>query len=555
VSSKTVKVKVNDNVKEFPENTLLLNIAAEYQSEYGNDIILAFVNNKLMELFKPIVEDCTIRFVTTAEDAGHKTYIRGMILVLLKAFYAEFGGENIEKVSVEYSLGNSLYFDYEGKVPLTEERIKAVKERMHEIVRKDLPFIKRSIDTDDAIELFSKYGMHDKEKLFRYRRTSKTNIYNLDGFEDYFYGYMPPSTGMLKYFDLQLYEEGFVLILPSMKKSTIVEPFVPRKKLYITLRESNEWAKMMEVDNVGALNDLIAQGKFNELVLVQEALQEKKISEIADAIKKEKDKRFIMIAGPSSSGKTTFSHRLTIQLRAHGLKPYPIAVDNYFVEREKTPRDENGNFNFESLHAIDLEQFNKDMADLMNGKTVELPVFNFITGRREYKGNYVNIGKDGILVIEGIHGLNDELSYSLPRERKFKIYISALTQLNIDEHNRIPTTDGRLLRRMVRDARTRGASAQTTISMWPSVRRGEEEYIFPFQEEADIMFNSALIYELAVLKVYAEPLLFGVDRNSEEYVEAKRLLKFLDYFIGAPADAVPNNSILKEFVGGSCFKV
>ncbi|CRZ33365.1 uridine kinase [Herbinix hemicellulosilytica] len=555
MSSKTVKVKVNDNVKEFPENTLLLNIAAEYQSEYGNDIILAFVNNKLMELFKPIVEDCTIRFVTTAEDAGHKTYIRGMILVLLKAFYAEFGGENIEKVSVEYSLGNSLYFDYEGKVPLTEERIKAVKERMHEIVRKDLPFIKRSIDTDDAIELFSKYGMHDKEKLFRYRRTSKTNIYNLDGFEDYFYGYMPPSTGMLKYFDLQLYEEGFVLILPSMKKPTIVEPFVPRKKLYITLRESNEWAKMMEVDNVGALNDLIAQGKFNELVLVQEALQEKKISEIADAIKKEKDKRFIMIAGPSSSGKTTFSHRLTIQLRAHGLKPYPIAVDNYFVEREKTPRDENGNFNFESLHAIDLEQFNKDMADLMNGKTVELPVFNFITGRREYKGNYVNIGKDGILVIEGIHGLNDELSYSLPRERKFKIYISALTQLNIDEHNRIPTTDGRLLRRMVRDARTRGASAQTTISMWPSVRRGEEEYIFPFQEEADIMFNSALIYELAVLKVYAEPLLFGVDRNSEEYVEAKRLLKFLDYFIGAPADAVPNNSILKEFVGGSCFKV
>lgn len=554
MSSKTVKVKVNDNVKEFPENTLLLNIAAEYQSEYGNDIILAFVNNKLMELFKPIVEDCTIRFVTTAEDAGHKTYIRGMILVLLKAFYAEFGGENIEKVSVEYSLGNSLYFDYEGKVPLTEERIKAVKERMHEIVRKDLPFIKRSIDTDDAIELFSKYGMHDKEKLFRYRRTSKTNIYNLDGFEDYFYGYMPPSTGMLKYFDLQLYEEGFVLILPSMKKPTIVEPFVPRKKLYITLRESNEWAKMMEVDNVGALNDLIAQGKFNELVLVQEALQEKKISEIADAIKKEKDKRFIMIAGPSSSGKTTFSHRLTIQLRAHGLKPYPIAVDNYFVEREKTPRDENGNFNFESLHAIDLEQFNKDMADLMNGKTVELPVFNFITGRREYKGNYVNIGKDGILVIEGIHGLNDELSYSLPRERKFKIYISALTQLNIDEHNRIPTTDGRLLRRMVRDARTRGASAQTTISMWPSVRRGEE-YIFPFQEEADIMFNSALIYELAVLKVYAEPLLFGVDRNSEEYVEAKRLLKFLDYFIGAPADAVPNNSILKEFVGGSCFKV
>lgn len=555
MNNQWIKVKINNTVKEYPVNTKLLDMAAQYQNEHKHDIILAFLNNKLMELFNPVKEDCTVRFVTTAEDAGHKTYTRGMILVLLKAFYSEFGSENIEKVSVEYSLGNSLYFDYEGKLPLTKERIEAVKRGMQDIIKRDIPFVKRSIDTDDAIELFAKYRMHDKEKLFRYRRVSKANIYNLDGFEDYFYGYMPPSTGMLKYFDLMPYEEGFVLVLPRMKNPRVIEPFVPRKKLYITLRESNQWAKMMEVDNVGALNDLISQGKFNELVLVQEALQEKKISEIAEAIKKERDKRFIMIAGPSSSGKTTFSHRLSIQLRAHGLKPYPIAVDNYFVEREKTPKDEYGNYNFESLHAIDLEQFNKDMTDLMNGKTVDLPVFNFITGRREYKGNYLSIGKDGILVIEGIHGLNDELSYSLPRERKYKIYISALTQLNIDEHNRIPTTDGRLLRRMVRDARTRGASAQTTIAMWPSVRRGEEENIFPFQEEADIMFNSALIYELAVLKVYAEPLLFGVDRNSEEYTEAKRLLKFLDYFIGAPSDAVPNNSILKEFVGGSCFKV
>jgi uridine kinase len=426
---------------------------------------------------------------------------------------------------------------------------------MKQLVNKDIPFLKRSIGTDDAVSLFAFYKMYDKEKLFKYRRVSKANIYNLDGFEDYYYGYMPPSTGMLKYFDLMLYEDGFVLVLPRMKNPTTVEPFIPKKKLYLTLKESNQWAKMMEVDNVGALNDLISQGKFNDLVLVQEALQEKKISEIAEAIKKAKDKKFIMIAGPSSSGKTTFSHRLSIQLKAHGLKPYPIAVDNYFVNRDKTPKDEYGNLNFESLHAIDLEQFNKDMTDLMNGKSVDLPVYNFITGKREYKGNYLNIGKDGILVIEGIHGLNDELSYCLPRESKYKIYISALTQLNIDEHNRIPTTDGRLIRRMVRDARTRGASAQTTISMWPSVRRGEEENIFPFEEEADIMFNSALIYELAVLKQYAEPILFGVDRDSVEYLEAKRLLKFLDYFIGAPSDAVPKNSILKEFIGGSCFKV
>lgn len=550
-----VKVEVNGSAREYPRGTKLYEIAGEFQNEYKNDIILAFVNNKLRELFKPVAEDCMVRFVTTSEDAGHLTYIRGMILVMLKAFYAEFGSENIKKVSVEYSLGNGLYCDYEGTIPLTKERMEAVKARMTEIVRKNIPFLKRSIGTDDAIELFGRYRMYDKEKLFRYRRVSKANIYNLDGFEDYYYGYMPPSSGMLKYFDLMMYEEGFLLLLPRKNNPTIVESFIPKKKLFYTLRESNQWAKMMGIENVGALNDLIAQGKFNDLILVQEALQEEKLSKIAEAVKKAGDKKFIMIAGPSSSGKTTFSHRLTIQLKAHGLKPYPIAVDNYFVEREKTPKDEFGNYNFESLHSIDLEQFNKDMTDLMNGKTVDIPVFNFITGKREYKGNYHTMGKEDILVIEGIHGLNDALSYSLPRESKYKIYISALTQLNIDEHNRIPTTDGRLLRRMVRDARTRGASAQTTIAMWPSVRRGEEENIFPFQEDADSMFNSALIYELAILKQYAEPILFGIDRSCAEYVEAKRLLKFLDYFIGTPSDVIPKNSILREFVGGSCFKV
>lgn len=550
-----VRVSIDNTIREYPIGTKLLDIAKEYQSVYEYDIILAYIDGKLRELFKTVEKDCTVSFVTTAENAGHKTYTRGMILVLLKAFYAEFGSENVKKVSVEYSLGNSLYFDYEGEVELTKERLEAVKLRMEQLVARDIQFDKRSIGTDDAIELFSQYRMYDKEKLFKYRRVSKANIYNLDGFEDYYYGYMPPSTGMLKYFDVSLYEDGFVLILPRMNKPTVVEAFIPRNKLYVTLRESNLWAKMMEIENVGSLNDIISEGKLNDLILVQEALMEKKISNIAEAIKQAKDRKFIMIAGPSSSGKTTFSHRLSIQLRAHGLKPYPIAVDNYFVNRDKTPRDEFGNFNFESLYAIDLEQFNSDMTDLMNGKAVDLPNYNFVTGKRDYKNNPISIGKDGILVIEGIHGLNDALSYSLPRESKYKIYISALTQLNIDEHNRIPTTDGRLLRRMVRDARTRGTSAQTTISMWPSVRRGEEENIFPFQEDADIMFNSALIYELAVLKLYAEPILFGVDRASEEYVEAKRLLKFLDYFIGAPSDAVPKNSILKEFVGGSCFKI
>jgi uridine kinase len=550
-----VKVEINNNIYEYPVNTTLLEISKDFQKEYDQDIILAFVNNKLNELFKTVKKDCSLRFVTTTEDAGHKTYVRGMILVMLKAFYGEMGAENIEKVSVEYSLGDALYCDYIGTVPLSQQHIQAVKKKMQELIAADIPFAKRSIGTDDAIELFRQYRMYDKEKLFRYRRVSKANIYSLDGFEDYYYGYMPPSTGMLKYFDLEIYEDGFLLLLPGRKNPTKVCPFVPQPKLFYTLEESNRWANMLDIPNVGALNDAISQGKMNELILVQEALQEKKISDIAQSIAKESDKKFIMIAGPSSSGKTTFSHRLSIQLKAHGRKPHPIAIDNYFVEREKTPKDEHGNYNFESLYAIDLEQFNEDMTKLMNGQEVDLPYFNFISGKREYKENYLKLGPEDILVIEGIHGLNDELSYSLPRESKYKIYISALTQLNIDEHNRIPTTDGRLIRRMVRDARTRGASAQATIAMWPSVRRGEEENIFPFQEDVDTMFNSALIYELAVLKQYAEPILFGVDRNSKEYVEAKRLLKFLDYFIGAPSEAVPSNSILKEFVGGSCFNV
>jgi len=550
-----VKVEINGNEYDYPINTTLREISRDFQKDYVNEIILAFVNQKLRELFKPITENCRIRFVTIADDAGHKTYVRGMILVLLKAIYSEFGVENVKKVSVEYTIGNGLYCDYDGKIPITAEWIEAVKKRMNDIIQKDIPFLKRSIGTDEAIELFRRYRMFDKEKLFRYRRVSKANIYNLDGFEDYYYGYMPSSSGILKYFDLLAFDKGLIMVLPNKKNPTFMEPFIPLMKLYDTLKESNEWAKMMDIPNVGALNDVIASGNINELILVQEALQEKKISDIAETIKRAGGKKFIMIAGPSSSGKTTFSYRLSVQLKAHGLKPHPIAVDNYFVDRDRTPKDEYGNYNFECLGAIDLEQFNKDMTDLLNGKTVEIPDFNFVSGKREYKGNFLTLGPDDILVIEGIHGLNDALSYSLPRDSKFKIYISALTQLNIDEHNRISTTDGRLIRRMVRDARTRGASAQKTISMWPSVRRGEDENIFPFQEDADVMFNSALIYELAILKLYAEPILFGIDRNCEEYVEAKRLLKFLDYFVGAPSETVPKNSILKEFVGGSCFKV
>ncbi|MFU0826476.1 MAG: Nucleoside kinase [Lachnoclostridium sp.] len=552
--AETVKVEINGKVKEYPKGISLLELSKEYQKDYKEDIILAFINNHLSELHKKVQKDCKVRFVTTADDAGHKTYKRGLTLVLLKAFYNVIGSANIRKISVEYSIGNGLYCQTDTKEPITEEQCRAIKEKMQSLIEKDLPITKKTIGTADAMELFKQYGMHDKERLFRYRRVSKANIYNLEGFEDYYYGFMPPSTGYLKYFDLFLYEGGLMLLLPEKKNPTTVKPFKPQEKLFTTLQETNRWSKALEIESVGALNDAIVDGKIYDLILTQEALQEMKIGEIAEQIKAS-GKQLVMIAGPSSSGKTTFSHRLSIQLKTHGLNPHPIAVDDYFVERDKTPLDEEGKPNYESLYAIDLETFNRDMTDLLRGKTVELPSFNFKTGHREYRGNYKTLGASDILVIEGIHGLNDKLSYSLPREKKFKIYISALTSLNIDEHNRITTTDLRLLRRMIRDARTRGASGQKTINMWPSVRRGEEEYIFPFQEDADVMFNSALIYELSVLKLYAEPILFGIDRDSEEYVEAKRLLKFLDYFLGVSSEVVPQNSILREFIGGSCFKV
>lgn len=551
----SINVIINGETKVYEENTSLLDISKDYQKDYQEDIILAFVDNKLRELFKTVTKDCTVRFVTTKEAAGRKTYKRGMTLVLLKAIHDEIGNQNVEKVLVEYSIGPGYYCEIKSDAVLDEELIERIEARMRKIIADDIPFQKRSITTDEAIELFKNYRMYDKEKLFRYRRVSKANIYKLGGFEDYFYGYMPPRTGMLQYFKLYKYDEGLIMQLPSDEDPRVVPPFAPRHKLFGVLKESNRWGNTMKIETVGALNDVICKGGVNDLILVQEALQEKKIGEIAEQIVANRSNKFVMISGPSSSGKTTFSHRLSIQLRTHGLNPLPIALDNYFVERTNTPLDAEGNPNFECLEAIDIEQFNQDMMRLLNGERVELPTYNFKLGKREYKGNYQQLGKDDILVIEGIHGLNDKLSHSLPKESKFKIYISALTQLNIDEHNRIPTTDGRLIRRMVRDARTRGISAKDTIAMWPSVRRGEEENIFPFQEEADVMFNSALIYELSILKLYAEPILFGIDRDCPEYVEAKRLLKFLDYFIGVSPEEVPRNSIIREFIGGSYFKV
>ncbi len=547
-------VKINGTTKEYPEGTTWMEVAREHQKEYEEDLLLVRVNGTLQELHKQ-VKDCELSFVTAKDKPGMSAYQRSASLMMLKAFYSVAGAGNVEKLMIDFSIGRGFFVEARGNFVLNQEFLDAVKAKMREYVERKIPIMKRSVSTDDAIELFEKLGMYDKARLFRYRMVSRVNIYSIDGFEDYYYGYMVQNTGYIKHFDLIPYHYGFVMVMPDRKTPDVLHRFTPSDKLFATLSESTEWGRRMDLETVGALNDRIAKGDMSHLILIQEALQEKKIAEIAAQIAARKNARFVMIAGPSSSGKTTFSHRLSVQLEAIGLKPHPIAVDNYFVNRVDSPRDEHGNYNYEILECLDVELFNRDMTGLLEGKRVELPYYNFKKGVREYKGNFLQLGEGDILVIEGIHCLNDRLSYTLPADSKFKIYISALTQLNIDEHNRIPTTDGRLLRRMVRDARTRGSSARETIRMWPSVRRGEEENIFPFQEEADAMFNSALVYELAVLKQYAQPLLFAIPKDSEEWLEAKRLLKFLDYFIGVSSEDIPKNSILREFIGGSCLNV
>lgn len=550
-----VTVTVNGEMREYEEGTAYETIAKEYQKQYSSRIALVTVNGKIRELFKKVKKDCEVSFFTMSSPAGHKTYVRSAIMLMVKALQDVAGKENLEKVKVEFAIGPGYYCSVKGDVILNQEFIGRLNGRMKELAEADLPYIKKSYPINDAVELFRRQGMKEKEKLFRYRRSSYVNVYCLDGYYDYYYGYMLPSTGYVKHFEVMAYEDGLMLLLPEAQAPDKMPKAEPRKKLFQTLKKSDEWGNMLNIGTIGDLNDRICEGNINDLILVQEALQERRIGEIAEDIVNRGGVKFVMIAGPSSSGKTTFSHRLSIQLRTYGLTPHPIALDDYFVNREDTPKDENGNYNFECLEAIDVEQFNKDMLDLLAGKTVELPSFNFKTGQREYRGNVKTLGSEDILVLEGIHGLNDAMSYALPNASKYKIYISALTSINIDDHNRIPTTDGRLLRRMVRDARTRGTPAKRTIGMWPSVRKGEEEHIFPFQESADAMFNSVLIYELAVLKQYAESLLFGIEKGEPEYYEAKRLLKFLEYFIGVSSDSLPKNSICREFIGGSCFQV
>lgn len=549
-----IKATVNQSIYEVKEGTTLSDLAKQVRLHQEPIILLAYMDGKLRELFTPMTKDCHVRFVTLKEQAGYMAYKRTATLMFLKACEDLLGTGATTKIALDYSIGNSIFCDFLKDRVIDEAFARSIQKRMEELAKANLPITKRSLDTDQAAKYFDRIGFKGKKELFQFRRESKMNIYSLDGYDNYFYGYMAPSTGYISAFLVSAYQHGVVLQIPKRKQTEEIVPFTPQPKLFHVMQRSREWTKTMGVDTVGALNDEITHGNINHLILLQEGLQEKLLADIADEIVS-KNKRIILIAGPSSSGKTTFSHRLSIQLQIAGLTPHPVSMDDYFLDRELSPRDENGNYNFETIASLDVDLLTKHINQLLDGEEIDVPSYNFITGKREYHGHKLKIGEKDVLVMEGIHGLNGTLTNEIPEDAKYRIYVSALNQINLDEHNRIPSSDGRLLRRIVRDAMTRGNDARETISRWDSVRKGEEDNIFPYQEEADVMFNSAQIYEIAVLKQYAEPLLFAVPRDCPEYQEAKRLLKFLEYFLNIPSEAIPKTSLLREFIGGSCFEV
>ena len=549
------KINVMGREMQIREGMTFGELAKEFQGEFSSAILLAKQGNMLKELNYEIKEDDDITFLDLTSKDGMRVYHRGVSFLLVKTVRDILGEE--ARLVVEHSLRGNLYCEIRNvKVEITAEWLKVLQDKMMEYVAADLPIRKKIFRKDKAIEIAKKQGMQDKVELFRFRSASSVNMYELEGFYDYFYGYMPASTGALPLFGLVPHEKGFLLRFPDPENPSELLPLQIPEKISRVFMEQMRWSNLMGVTNVADLNNTIVKGGFGELVRINEALHEKKIAEIADQIYQRMDKvRVVLIAGPSSSGKTSFANRLGIQLKALGVKPHKVSLDDYFLNRDDTPLDENGKRNFEVIEALDLPLLNSDLKKIIAGEKVELPFYNFLTGKREYNGDFVQLGEGEVLVMEGIHGLNDRLTEEIPAENKFKIFISAITQLNVDDHNRISTSDSRMIRRMVRDYQFRGRDARKTIETWHEVTQGEEDNIFPFQENADAVFNSATLYELSVLKQYAEPQLFAIDPSMPEYVTAKRLIKFLGYFLSIPGQEIPNNSLIKEFVGGSCFKV
>lgn len=546
----TFKIIYKDKEHLVNEGTTYKEFIEKFLNIDSTKIALCRLDKDYYELFREIYRDGKIELIEFDSPIGYKIYTRTLQFIFIKATLDLYDDSII---TIEHSIGEGVFGELHKEEVLNKEDIDKIKVRMKELIDEDIPIKRIKVKREKAIEIFTGYGMEDKVSLLNHVNFENVKLYELDGRYDYFYGQMAYSTGIIKAFDLMYYEPGFVLRYPKKSDLNVVADFKENRKLSQIFIETERWLNILDVGEVGSLNDKVENKEFRDLVMVSEALHEKKIAQIADMINERKETKVVLIAGPSSSGKTSFANRLSIQLRVNGHVPIPISLDDYFVDRDHTPKDENGEYDFESVYSLDLDLFNKHLCSLLKGEEVEIPSYNFRKGEREWIGHKLILPSNGVLLIEGIHGLNPILTSAISDKQKFKIYISALTQLNLDNHNRIATTDIRRVRRIVRDYLSRGYGGEDTLKMWPSIRRGEEKNIFVFQEEADVMFNSTLVYELCVLKKYALEELDKISEDSSVYLEASRLKSFLGFFKEIDKDYVPTNSILREFIGGSVF--
>ncbi len=546
-------IKQCSHIIEVDKGESFYDLAKRMDKENYKRFLAVKVNNKLQELIGNIYnENDKITFLDLNDNDGQRVYIRTLCFIYIKACKDIF---NFANVNIEHSLNRGLYTEIKTKKPLSQDNLKKIKNRMQEIIDKQIPINKKILSVKQATDIFALQGMQDKVELLKHWNSEYIRVYELDGYYDTFYGYVAPNTNVIEKFDLKLFFPGVILIFPTKENNFNLPEYIEQNKLSKVFKEAEDWGEIMDIGSVGVLNNKIVDNTIDDMIRVNEAFHEKKIAYIADEITKDKNIKIVLIAGPSSSGKTTFAQRLSIQLRVNGKKTYALSLDDYFVNREMTPLDENGDYDYETIDALDLELFNEQLLNLMTCQPVQIPVFNFKTGMREFTRKPIELTDDHIIIIEGIHGLNDKLTENIPQKNKFRIYISALTQLNIDNHNRIATSDLRLIRRIVRDNTHRGNDALKTLELWDNVVKGAEKYIFPFQENADAIFNSALVYELCVLKKYAIPLIEKIGEGSQYYPEKQRLLKFLSYFKNIENErAIPYTSILREFIGGSCFE-
>lgn len=545
-----MQIEYNNIIIDVKNGTTVNQLLSEEIQKAKCKIIACKFNNEIKSLNYKIKTDGKVELINLKDKDGMRVYRRGLVYIISKAFSEVYPNSLL---TINYQLSNAMFCTVDN-LSMTKEVIANVNKRVKEIIDSNLPIEKRFMTKEEAVEFYKKEKTLKGKLQLDLKQKKEVTLYFCENYYNYFYGVLPITTGFAEAYEIVPYANGFLIRYPNRENPYELTKFNDTPKLFKTLEDYEELHKILNINTLYKLNSIIKDKKIEEYILLDEALHEKKIGAIADNIAKNKNIKLVAIAGPSSSGKTTFAKRLELQLKLNGLKPVTISVDNYFVEREETPLDEDGNYDFESINAIDTKLLNQDLVKLLNGEEIEAPTFNFHTGHKEYRGNKMRLNADEVLIMEGIHCLNDELTYLIPKEQKYKIYISCLTVLNIDYYNRISTTDSRLIRRLVRDYQFRGYNAAHTIQMWPSVNRGEFKNIFKFQEEADVMFNSSLIYELSVLKKYAIPLLKEVENNSPLYSEAKRLISMLSYFEDIPDDAVPTHSLLREFIGGSIFK-